>query len=400
MISTARRRSANPLVRKRHGHQLEQLLCRVWCSLRCRTPRKELIDLGLGPLGTAFDVEIGRHLRLEIIRRHRRGVERPCACDLADETAGGRLGAGGLEGGEQKPALGARHRDEQQPALFVDGEVLRRLLLEQLDRDEHAFLTRVGELPLDQPGHDHRLVLQALGLVNGHQLDALDVDTTALLGVQVSAGLLVDVEIGDELRQAVARMRRLPVGDETHQPGQREHGPLRIWRLHRDEVVEHVGTHEEVLEHRERPVALSARHELVDQVREPFQFHAQARVELLTPPLRALLTISPLLDRVGFRGIEICLCPQGLRNRGEDSGAVIRKGCARWLGNRDLTLAQHVERGVIDGTAVPRRRVGQAQDLGRIEAPGASRKEANERGRIFRVGGHPQRGLDIAHLGH
>ena len=41
---------------------------------------------------------------------------------------------------------------------------------------QHLLLARVRELALDEARHDDGLVLEALGLVDGHQLHAFDLD--------------------------------------------------------------------------------------------------------------------------------------------------------------------------------------------------------------------------------
>ena len=287
----------------------------------------------------------------------------------------------------------------KQAAFLVDGEIGRRLLLEQLDRQQPLLLARVRELTLDETRHGDCLVLEALGLVDGHQLHALDLDPADLVRVEVSADLLVHVQVGHELAKALARVRLLPGGDEAHQPRHGKHGPLRVRRFDGDQIVKHVRPDEELLEDRERAVALAARHELVEQRHQPLELDAQARVELLPPPLGALVATAPLADGLRLTVVELLLRPERL-NRDRRVRRSISESRRGWLGNRDLALAQDVRRCLVDGPAVPGGGVGHAQDLGRVEPPRTGRQEAHEGARVVRVGGDAQRGLDVAHLRH
>ena len=126
--------------------------------------------------------------------------------DLAGEAA--RLGSrrGRRDRREQEAAPRPGHRHEAEPALLGDGELVGRLLLEELDRDEEVLLAGVGELALDEARHDDDLVLEALRLVDRHELDAVGLDAARAVGVEVAAGLLEEVEVGDEVEQACLRV--------------------------------------------------------------------------------------------------------------------------------------------------------------------------------------------------
>ena len=128
---------------------------------------------------------------------------------------------------------------------------------------------RVGELPSTSAGHDDHLVLQALGLVDGHQLDAVDPDGSRALGLEVAADLLVQVELRDEVGpgcragglrcQSLAKRSRRATASTV---------ALRVRGLGGDEVVEQARPDEQLLQQRERSLAGRPRHEVVDDRRK------------------------------------------------------------------------------------------------------------------------------------
>ena len=61
------------------------------------------------------------------------------------------------------------------------------------------------------------------------------------LRLHVPAQLLVDVQVGHEIGERAGRVLALPVGDEAHEPGDREDRPLRRGRAHGEQVVDRPG---------------------------------------------------------------------------------------------------------------------------------------------------------------
>ena len=156
-------------------------------------------------------------------------------------------------------------------------------------------------------------------------------------------------------------MLALPVGRETHEPGDRQECPLRLGRLDREKVGEELCPDQILLEDRERAVARSARHEVARCSRSRRSSFAR----------RAGCGPDPAWAR--FR-------------------------C--WPGSRRATFARPAEggRGFEDRPAVPGRVAGEPQDLRRVQPPGPGGQQSSEGHRVVRIGADAKRRLEVSDL--
>jgi len=66
-------------------------------------------------------------------------------------------------------------------------------LPQELYRDDAHLVTSVGELALDEARHDDHFVLEALCLVDGHELHAVRLDVAGPVRLEIAARLLEEV---------------------------------------------------------------------------------------------------------------------------------------------------------------------------------------------------------------
>ena len=128
---------------------------------------------------------------------------------LGDERARG-LGRGRpAVGGEREGLARPGDRDVQEPALLLGVEVAdRHGLAQELAREEAPVALADRPLPLEQVRDEDVEVLEALGLVEGHEPDALHVLGELDARRQLAAGGLVGVEVVDEVAQRARRDAR------------------------------------------------------------------------------------------------------------------------------------------------------------------------------------------------
>ena len=93
------------------------------------------------------------------------------------------------------------------------------LLAEQLHGEPAVALLADRPLVLHEAGHHHDGVLHPLGLVEGHEADTVHVLAQLDAGGQLTAGILVHVEVGDEARDSPRGVGRLPVRREAEEAG-------------------------------------------------------------------------------------------------------------------------------------------------------------------------------------
>ena len=105
--------------------------------------------------------------------------------------------------------------------------------------------------------------LQALGLVEGHELHAHDVLTGLHAGGQLTAGCLIGVQVGHEVAQAAARVLRLPVLGEAHEAADVGDGALGIQRIDGKQVEHQARVRHVLVEDREGALAPGARGEVI-----------------------------------------------------------------------------------------------------------------------------------------
>ena len=93
-------------------------------------------------------------------------------------------------GRQDQPVLGPGHRDVQEPALLLGVDVADgHGLAEELGREEAGAVLAGRPLPFEQARDEDVAELEPLGLVEGHQPDALDVLGQLDAGRQLAAGL-------------------------------------------------------------------------------------------------------------------------------------------------------------------------------------------------------------------
>ena len=184
---------------------------------------------------------------------------------LGDERRGALLDGRAAVGREDQAVLRPGHRDVQEAALLVGVDVADGDgLAQELGREEAAAVLAGRPLPVEQARDDDVRELEALGLVEGHQPDALDVLGQLDARRQLAAGVAVGVEVGDEAGQRAVRVGALPVAREAQEAGDVGDAPLGLERADGDQVEDLAGPLDEPLEDRERALAPGQRRELLE----------------------------------------------------------------------------------------------------------------------------------------
>ena len=195
---------------------------------------------------------------------------------LADELGRLLLGGRPAVGREHEAVLRPGHGHVQQAALLLGVDLLALdSLAQQLLREGAAGALAGGPLVGEQLRDEDVPELQPLGLVEGHEPDALHVLGQLHAGRQLAAGGLVGVEVVDEPAQVPVRVLRLPVRGEAEEARDVGHDPMRIGRADGDHVEHLAGQLQVALEDGERALPPGLRLELLDHVEQPAQLRAQ-----------------------------------------------------------------------------------------------------------------------------
>ena len=184
-------------------------------------------------------------------------------------------------GGQGEGLARAGDRDVQEAALLLGVEVADgHRLAQELAREEAPVALADRPLALEQVRDEDVVELEALGLVEGHQPDALDVLGELDARRQLAAGGLVGIEVVDEVAQRARRVLALPVGGEAHERRDVGDRSLALQGVRGEQVEEHPGPLDVALEDREGALAGRLGDELVERVEQAAQLGARRRREL------------------------------------------------------------------------------------------------------------------------